>query len=168
MSACVSCVLPSSVLHDKRPPLQIDFDHVVGDDPRAEVERLLPHQLHQLGAGDGVLALVHVHVLQPLGLDRRLQKLLQIAGGKAGVVFDFGRQRELPQRQRAVEAVLFRDRAFEHQRLQLGPRRINGGRPAGRPAANDDHLFCHNRSSSSQMQFDGQNYRAFAEMARQL
>ena len=129
----------------ERPALQIDLDDVVGDDSRAEVERLLPHQLHQLRAGDGMFVLDAVHVLEPVGLDRRFQKLLQVAAGKAGVVFDFGRERELAQRQRAGQPVLFRDRAFEHQRLQFGPRRVDGGRPTGRSAADDDHMFCHNR-----------------------
>ena len=80
---------------------------------------------------------------QPLGVDRRLQERLQIARREAGVVLDFGRERELPQRQRAREAVLFGDRPFEHERLELCPRRVNGRRPTGRSAPNDDHLFRH-------------------------
>ena len=104
---------------DERPALQIDFDDVVGDDPRAEVERLLPHQLHQLRAGDGVLALVDVHVLHAARASIAVsRKCCKSPDGKAGVVLDLGRERELPQRQRAGEAVLFGDRAFEHQRLQ--------------------------------------------------
>ena len=81
MTACASCVIAFERAHDKRPALQIDFDDVVGDDPRAEVERLLPHQLHQLRAGDGVLALVHVHVLHAARASIAvLQKVLQVAG----------------------------------------------------------------------------------------
>ena len=87
----------------ERPAFQIDFDDVVGDDSRAEVERLLPHQLHQLGAGDCMFVLDAVHVLEPVGLDgRSAGNCFKSPDGKAGVVFDFGRQRELAQRQRAA------------------------------------------------------------------
>ncbi len=45
----------------KRPLFEIDLHHVVGDDPRAEVHGLLPHQFHQLRARDRVLFVQHVH-----------------------------------------------------------------------------------------------------------
>ena len=73
------------------------------------------------------------------------RKCFKIARGKAGVVLDLGRERKLSQRQRAGQPVLFGDGAFEHQRLQLRPRRVNRGGPAGRSAANDDHMLRHNR-----------------------
>ena len=93
-----------------------------------------------------MLALVDVHVLHAFAVDRRVQELLQIAGGEAGVVFDFSRERELPERQRALQAILLGDRAFEHERFQLGPRSINRSRPTGRSAAHDDHVLSHNAS----------------------
>ena len=147
ISAWASCCLPSSVRTTNGRRLQIDFHDVVGDDPRAEVDRLLPHQLHQLGPGDGVLPLVDVHVLEPVRVDRGFQKCLQIAGREAGIVLDFGRERELPERQRAGQPILFGDGALEHERLEFRPRGIDRGRPAGRPAADDDHILSHNCSS---------------------
>jgi len=76
---------------------------------------------------------------------------------------------QLPQRQRAREAVLFRDRALEHKRLQFGPRGVNGGRPTCRPAADDNNLFCHNYSLTikilSQRRGDAENSNLNHEVA---
>ena len=89
--------------HDERPALEVHFDDVVGDDARAEVERLLPHQLHELGAGDGVLAFVAVHVLQTARARWPIRETASSRRWKAGIVFDLGRKGELAERQRAVE-----------------------------------------------------------------
>ena len=59
-------------------------------------------------------------------------ELLQIAGREAGVVLDLGRERQLAQRQRAGQPVLFGDGAFEHQRLAARPGRRKW-RPTNRP-----------------------------------
>ena len=82
ISAWASCCLAFERADDKRPPLQIDLGHIIGDDPRAEVDGLLPHQLHQLRTGDGMLSLVDVHVLQPFGVDRGFEKCCKSPAGK--------------------------------------------------------------------------------------
>ena len=90
-------------LDDERPALEIDFDHVVGHHARAKIDRLLPHQLHQLRPGHGVLAFVEVHdTATRSGVDRRFEERLQIAGREAGVVLHLGRERQLAERQRAA------------------------------------------------------------------
>ena len=148
MTACASCVLPSSVRTTNGRCLR-------STSTTSSVTIRVPKltaccRISSISSGPvtACLPFVDVHVLQPLGLDRRLEKLLQVARREAGVVLDLGRERELAQRQRAGEAILFGDRAFEHERLELGPRRVDGGRPTGRPAADDDHSFGHNRSCS--------------------
>ena len=120
---------------------EIDVDDVVGRDPRAEIDRLLPHQLHQLGAGDAVPG-VRRHVSLPLFVDSRVEVFIELASGKPRVVFDFGRESELAERQSPLEAVLFDHGPFDDQRPQIGPRGVNRRRPAGRSGTNDDNPFC--------------------------
>ena len=141
MSACVSCVLPSSVrtTNGRRCRSTSTTSSVTIRVPKlmaccrississGPVTACLPSWTCMYCSRSGAIAVS--------------RKCLQIARRETGVVFDFGRQRELAQRQRAGEPILLGDRAFEHERLQLGPRRVNRGRPAGRPAADDDHLF---------------------------
>ncbi len=91
---------------------QIDRDNVVGDDPGAVTLGLLAHFEHELRTDD--------------------------AAGEAGEVLDFRGQVELAQGKHAAQAVLFGDRAFVDQRLQVRPRRINSGSPPGRPGTDDD------------------------------
>ena len=67
----------------------------------------------------------------------------QIAGGKAGIVLDLGRQGQLAQRQGAGQAVLLGDGPLEDQRLQGGSGGVDGGRPGGGSAADDDDFFGH-------------------------
>ncbi len=124
----------------ERAAAEIDVDDVVGHDARAEVDRLLPHQLHQLGAGDAVLE-VRGHQTATILGDGRIQVCAQVAGGKAGVVLDLGGQGELAERQRAVDAVLLGDRALEDERAEVGAGGVDGGGPAGRAAADDDDFF---------------------------
>ncbi len=121
-------------------PLKVDFHHVIGDDPRAEIPGLLPHQFHQLGPADAVLR-VRRHHRANVGGNGAIQIARQIAGGKPGVVFHFGGEIQLSQRERPADAVLFGNRSLEHHRRQLGPGRVDGRRPAGWSAANDHHFF---------------------------
>ena len=100
--------------------LEIDLDDVVGDDARAEIDGLLPHQLHQLRAVDAVarLRLVRLH---PVRLRSRLESAGQVgtrvAGRGTGIVFDLGRQIELAQGKRALDVALS---------LLIAPSKTNG------------------------------------------
>ena len=78
----------------------------------------------------------------------RVEISAQIAGGKAGIVFHFGCQGQLAQRQRAGQTVFFGDGPLEDQRLQVGAGRVDGGRPSGGTAADDDDFFGHASLSS--------------------
>ena len=87
------------------------------------------------------------------------EEMVQFAGRKAGIVLDLGRQGELPQRQRAVHPVLVRLGPFEHERPQVRASGIDGRRPAGGTAADDDHVFGHRAYSYSVV-----GYFDFAEL----
>ncbi len=121
-------------------PPEIDLDDVVGHDPRTEVDRLLPHQLHQFGSGDAVPG-VRRHVPATVLLDCRVEVLVEATGRKPWIVFNFGCERELTEGERPFQAVLFDHRPFNDQRSQIGPRRVNGGSPAGRPGTDDHNVF---------------------------
>ena len=86
---------------------------------------------------------VRGHELPLLGGDGAVEIGRQIAGGKAGVVFHLGRQRQLSQRQSAGQAVFLGDGPFENQRLECGSGGVDGGRPGGGSAADDDDFFRH-------------------------
>ena len=132
-------------LERERPRAELDLDHVIGNDPRAKILGLLPHQVHQLRAGDGVAMLVQrlqIRADAALG-DRAANIAVQKTRGKTRIVFDLGRQIELAQRQRARDAVLLRLGPLEDQRVQVRAGRIDGGRPAGRAAANDHDMLGH-------------------------
>jgi hypothetical protein len=81
-------------LQRKGPAAQIDLQHVVGDDLRAKVRRLLAHQVHQLRPGHRVRVLVQRlqiridAVLRHGGAD----VVVQVPSGETWVVFDLGRQ----------------------------------------------------------------------------
>ena len=53
---------------------------------------------------------------------------------KAGEILDLGRQVELPERQRAAQAVFFGNRAFNNERLKVGagPRKWRPSNRRGR------------------------------------
>ncbi len=78
---------------------KIHFDDVVTDNPSAEIQGLLLHQLHQLNALDGVMGTPVSFVAFRSGgkipvavfVDGALDKRANVAGRKARVVFDFGR-----------------------------------------------------------------------------
>ena len=101
---------------------EVDGHDVLGDDPRLEVDGLLPHERHQFRAADAVLV-VRGHQLPLLGGDGGVEIGRQVAGGKAGEVFHLGGQVELPQGERAGQAVLLASRR---------PRRPAGRVPPGR------------------------------------
>ena len=101
-------------MNPERVPGEIDLDDVVGDDPRAEVARLLPHQLHQLGPAHSVVR-VGRHQ-RPHGTRQRIVEIgLHVAGRKTRIVFHLGRQIQLTQGQRPRHAVGFGDGPFEDQ-----------------------------------------------------
>ena len=135
-------MLPSEAVSSKRLGGKVDVDDVFGDDARAEVGRLLPHQFHQFRPADALLV-VRGHELPPLLGQRTGEIFRQIAAGKAGIVLHLGRQGQLAQGQGAGQAVFFGDGALEHERLQGGSGRIDGGRPRGGAAADDDDFFGH-------------------------
>ena len=119
---------------------EVHFQNVVGDDPRAEVGRLLPHQLHELGARHP-FAFVRGHHHPPLLGKGRFEEAAEVAVRKARIVLDLAGQRELAERQRACHPVCFRDRTLVDEGLQLGAGRIGGGGPAGRTTADDHELL---------------------------
>ena len=121
---------------------EIDVDDVLGNDARAEVDGLLPHQFHEFRPADALLV-VRGHELPLLLGERTGEVSRQIAGGKAGIVLDLGRQGQLAQRQRAGQAVLLGDGPLEDERLQGGSGRVDRGRPSGGAAADDDDFFGH-------------------------
>ncbi len=124
----------------ERPAAEIDACDIVRHDARAEVHRLLPHQLHQLGSAHAVLE-VRGHQTATILGDGRIQVCVHVARGKAGVVLDLGCERKLAERQRAVDAILLGDRALEHERAEVSAGGVNGGGPAGGAAADDDEFF---------------------------
>jgi hypothetical protein len=128
--------------HLERPLREIDIDDIVGDDPRSKVERLLPHQLHQFRTAHPMTT-VRRHELPPFLGQRLFQVRPQVGYGKPGKVLDFGRQRQLPQGERPLLAILFRDGPFKQHRLETGPRDINRRRPTRRTRSDDDHALCH-------------------------
>ena len=82
----------------------------------------------------------------PVGLkvlgERRIQVGSCIAGGKAGEIFDLGRERELAERDGALLPVVLGDRPFEDQWLEISTSGINGGGPAS-GARTDNNDFFH-------------------------
>jgi hypothetical protein len=127
-------------LEPERAAREIDLGDVVRFDPRAEVPRLLPHEVHQLGAGAAFLVM-HVGEVVVLLVEGGAEVGAHVAGGETGVVFDFRGERELTQRERAAEAIFFGDGALEHQRVEAGPRRVDRRGPAGRAAADNHDVF---------------------------
>ena len=73
----------------ERPTVEVDFDDIVSFDSRAEVDRLLLHQVHQLGATDAGL-LVRRHDLSTAFVDRVVEVTFEVAGRKAREVLDLG------------------------------------------------------------------------------
>ncbi len=55
-------------------PAKIDRDNVIGYDPRFEIDRLLAHELHQLGPIDAMTRLRQA-LLHPVRLAIRGQRL---------------------------------------------------------------------------------------------
>ena len=101
MSACASCVLPSSVFTTNGRRLRSTS---TTSSVTIRVPKLIACcRISSISSGPVTACLpswMFMYCTRS-GVDRRFEKLLQIAGREAGVVFDFGRQRELPQRQRA-------------------------------------------------------------------
>ena len=96
--------------------VEIHIDNVFGNYPRAEIDRLLAHQFHQFRAGSAFF-LMRGHHLAGRRIDGRVEIGRQIAGGKTGIVFHFGGQGQLTQRQGACHAVFFGNSAFKNQGL---------------------------------------------------
>jgi hypothetical protein len=132
--------LPAQRPDAERTLAEVHLGDVVGLDPSAEVRRLLPHEVHQFGAAAALLV-VHLREVMVLLGQRRAEVVAEVPGGEAGVVFHLGRQGELPQRQRSVEAIVFGDRPLEHERIEVRAAGIDGRSPARRAAADDDEVF---------------------------
>ncbi len=98
---------------------EIDVGDVFGDDSRAEVVGLLPHQLHEFRPADAFLV-VRGHELPLLFGQRACEVFGQIAAREAGVVLDLGGQGELAQGESSRQTILLSDGAFEDERLQRG------------------------------------------------
>ena len=122
--------------------VEIDRHDVFGHDPRAEVGGLLAHEFHQLRAA-GALFGVRGHDAAAIRGDRAVEIGRHVARRKAGIVLHLGRQCQLPQRQRAGQAVLLGNRPLEEQRLQGGPGGVDGSRPTGGSAADNDYFLGH-------------------------
>ena len=109
----------------------IDIDDVVRDNTSPEIHGLLAHEFHEFRTTDPVLSM-RSHVPAFGVLNRRVEVARQIAGWKSREIFDFGRERQLSERQRALLAIFLIERTFVNDRLQLRASRINRGRPACR------------------------------------
>ncbi len=122
-------------LQVERPLGEIHLCHIIGDDARAKIHRLLPHQLHQLRAGHPVgrlIALVQNPERLAIFWQRGGQVFPQVAGRKPREILDFRGEIQLAQGQGTFHAVFFSDRPFHHQRVQVGPGAVDGSGPAGR------------------------------------
>ena len=121
---------------------EVDRDDVIGDRARAEVDGLLPHQLHEFRAGHrvGMFFDGGKHVLAAR-VDRRFDEFLKLAGRKTGIVFDFGGLCELPHRKPSHYTVLFRHGSLEQERAKVRSSRIDGRGPTCRSTSNDDAIF---------------------------
>ena len=126
-------------------PLKIDAANVPADDPRAEIDRLLPHQVKQFRPLDA-MPVVGRHFQAFVCRNGRIEVGAQVACRKAGIVFHFRGQRQLPQRQRARHLVFRRVGPFKHQGLQFRTSGVNGGRPSRRAAADDNEFLDHDLS----------------------
>jgi hypothetical protein len=67
------------------------------------------------------------HHLPPFSGQGGVEERAEVAVREAGVVFDLAREGELAERERARHPVFLGDRAFEDQRLELGPGGVGGG-----------------------------------------
>ena len=65
------------------------------------------------------------HILPSGFFDRIVEVRFEIGDGKTGEVLYFSRQRQLPHRQRSLQAVVFGHCPFEDKRFQVRTRRIN-------------------------------------------
>ena len=134
---------------DERIALQIDAEDVLRDDARPEIDCLLPHQRHELGAVDAGARLRFVR-LCPVWLhgrrQGRAQVLARIAFGEAWVILHLRRQVQLPERQRPLEAVVFADRAFVHDGIEVRAGGVNRRRPPGRAGTHDHDFLGHGSS----------------------
>ena len=139
--------MPSEAQSRKGRLLKSTLRDVLRDDPRAEVDRLLPHQFQQFGTVNAVLV-VRRHLQAFFFRQGRVEIGLQVAGRKAGVVLHFGRQGQLSQRQGAGDPVFRGIGPLEHQGLQFRASGVNGRRPGGRAAADDDQFFRHGFGST--------------------
>ena len=110
---------------NKRALAQVDGHHVVGDDACSKIASLLPHQVHQLGAGNRVLLVIRRKHHPIFFVERRIKKLGQFSCRKSGEILDLSRQVQLPQRQRAILLILPGNRAFKNQGFQVRSSTIN-------------------------------------------
>src|SRR5262249_25556401 len=83
------------------------------------------------------------HILPSFVRESLFEVSPQVCDRKAGVIFDFGRQRQLAQRQRPLLPVFFGDRPLDDQGMQGGPCRVYSGSPTRRPRSYDDDMFSH-------------------------
>ncbi len=126
-----------------RGPRKIDAGDIVGNHARPKVDRLLPHQFHQLRTGDsmGMLLDRRQCILSARLVEGGFQEDLELAGWKARIIFDFGGLRQLPHGKTSHDSIFFGHGPFEQKRLEICTRRIDGSRPARRPTADDDTIF---------------------------
>src|SRR5699024_2801886 len=101
----------------KRPARHVYRLNVLSDDARAEALGLLAHADHQIRPHDSF--------------------------GKSREILHFGGEIELPERKRAEKAVVFTDRAFIDDRIEIRAGRIDGASPAGRPRTDNHKFFSH-------------------------
>jgi hypothetical protein len=132
--------LPFARVEDERPFAEFDANDVVGDDPRAEVGRLLPGQFHEFRPSYGSLAVVGTLplVVMPdvavsvLGKGRlgECAERGTIRERPAGEVLDLACQVELAERSDSVDPVrLVRGGTFVDERFEAGPGGVDGRGP---------------------------------------